>query len=739
MLALPWPVLRAIEENAVIMEDPMPGEDLNETVSGTETDTRENDTTEANALETGAPATGSQITKEIVLPPADDGNTFDAAETSDAEESEIPDAEESEIPVPDAAEIPALDAADLTTDENNQDTVAEPGTEDELTGDELPEMDAMPDGMLTKDAAVLAESNPGIYTKTDDNIYHRVEGDKILQTNKAGDIVIYVPQGAVYTVERENSGALYCWWQWDTPPEDERIEVLIANKGLLPYNKKWIGGNEVDTYQHNHAKVSVRADAAAGENAVLQSAKGPGHGLEKHCVTMYVIAPITVTYRMNDGTENPVVFDQEGQHGFGITEGYTTGTEGTSQRMTVSTVRPSREGYAFLGWNTDPDAGVADPKYEAGQTFQTTGNLTLYAQWKPLEGSYTVQYYKDNAAGEPELTDTDPESQPGKTGDVISYQTDKYPNYTVRQAVQVIEEGREVPIDPAVPGSDRLMITSEGGEVVIKVYYKRDEKDYTVHYHLEDPDCPENDRTYTEAAGEPVTGSGKFGTQIDLSRYTQKEFAGFLYEKTECNSEDEAGNPVISEDGTARIDIYYKRLSYPAHWIVRISDRPEDHSLDRTEEYRYEAKITPPEITAPFGYVWSGWPGDVPETMPALAAGETLTFTATLEKTVGDLVIAKEQDAGGATAVYTIHSEDGNYTKEVMLTGGGSVTVKGLPAGNYTVREQSWSWNGTQENRVEVKKNESATTAFRAGGTNTSWLFGEAVSRLLSGVTAGSD
>ena len=51
-----------------------------------------------------------------------------------------------------------------------------------------------------------------------------------------------------------------------------------------------------------------------------------------------------------------------------------------NQIATISTQKPTREGYWFKGWNTQPD-GSGTP-YEGGQQTQIQGNVTLYAQWE---------------------------------------------------------------------------------------------------------------------------------------------------------------------------------------------------------------------------------------------------------------------------------------------------------------------------------------------------------------------
>lgn len=52
------------------------------------------------------------------------------------------------------------------------------------------------------------------------------------------------------------------------------------------------------------------------------------------------------------------------------------------QAFTLPTCTFSRNGYEFIGWNTQPD-GTGE-KYEAGDTISLSANTTIYAQWKEI-------------------------------------------------------------------------------------------------------------------------------------------------------------------------------------------------------------------------------------------------------------------------------------------------------------------------------------------------------------------
>lgn len=96
---------------------------------------------------------------------------------------------------------------------------------------------------------------------------------------------------------------------------------------------------------------------------------------------------ITLTYDANGGTGAPASETQ-------------TVNVGEQAHFVVSSVKPEREGYEFLGWNVNPKGTRAD--WVAGDTMNTVESVTLYAVWQakpePVE-KFTVTY-TDGVEGE---------------------------------------------------------------------------------------------------------------------------------------------------------------------------------------------------------------------------------------------------------------------------------------------------------------------------------------------------
>ena len=88
----------------------------------------------------------------------------------------------------------------------------------------------------------------------------------------------------------------------------------------------------------------------------------------------------TITYNANGGTGAPAA------------QNFTP----SNNSVTISTTKPTRANYAFVGWSTSNTATSAN--YEAGKTYTFTSNTTLYAVWAPI---YFLTFNANNGTGAP--------------------------------------------------------------------------------------------------------------------------------------------------------------------------------------------------------------------------------------------------------------------------------------------------------------------------------------------------
>lgn len=134
-----------------------------------------------------------------------------------------------------------------------------------------------------------------------------------------------------------------------------------------------------------HKKPCKWTTATACENA------NPGYKCRSTDGTCWMKGdPIsyTISYNANGGSGAP---------------GSQTKTHGTD--LTLSSTKPTRNGYKFSKWTTGKDGSGTN--YASGATYNTNANITLYAIWKTNSSGgdtttkYTVSYNANGGSGTP--------------------------------------------------------------------------------------------------------------------------------------------------------------------------------------------------------------------------------------------------------------------------------------------------------------------------------------------------
>lgn len=97
-------------------------------------------------------------------------------------------------------------------------------------------------------------------------------------------------------------------------------------------------------------------------------------------VTVPAWTSYTVKYNANGGSGAP-----------------SSQTKWKDQALTLSTTKPTRTGYTFLGWSTSSSATSAT--YAAGASYTSNASVTLYAVWKAV--TYAVKYNANGGSGAP--------------------------------------------------------------------------------------------------------------------------------------------------------------------------------------------------------------------------------------------------------------------------------------------------------------------------------------------------
>lgn len=133
--------------------------------------------------------------------------------------------------------------------------------------------------------------------------------------------------------------------------------------------------------------------------------------------------------------------------------------------LTVSNVRPTRQGYTFAGWYDN--AELTGDQVQPGGSVKLEKNTTLYAKWTPQQVPYTVEYYKevyDNATGTTRYVYDSSTSQRALTDSTVRAIDAAAPPTST-----TIGTGYEKDIDKNTAST---VIIKPDGTSVLQVYYK---------------------------------------------------------------------------------------------------------------------------------------------------------------------------------------------------------------------------------------------------------------------------
>jgi uncharacterized repeat protein (TIGR02543 family) len=293
-------------------------------------------------------------------------------------------------------------------------------------------------------------------------------------------------------------------------------------------------------------------------------------------------------------------------------------------------------------------------------------------------------------------------------------------------------------------------LTAEG--LKLELYYDRIE--YPYEFRFVDQDTKEE-------IADSVTGSARYQKQVTQSA---KSIPGY----TLVSAENQAITIAVEAGETAVINVrtfYYTEQTVDIKYQV-VGPVESCGTLDNYQENTVKVingEVTGSTPTANENFKFVGWYKDEACTQPVdeswvdasnkLTPGKTKNYGTDAEKVMGyeaatyyakfeydvaDLTITKsgcESIDENQSFIFNVTGPDG-YSATVAINGNGSVTIKGLKVGTYTVTEQTgWSWRytGTGAQSISILPTQTNTVAFTNTRSNAKWLGGDAYANNIFG------
>ncbi len=295
----------------------------------------------------------------------------------------------------------------------------------------------------------------------------------------------------------------------------------------------------------------------------------------------------TVSYNANGGSGAPAS---------------QTKTEGVS--LTLSSTKPTRSGYTFLGWGTSSSSTVAS--YSAGGVYTNDASITLYAVWSKIPSTYTVSYNANGGSGAP------------------SSQT-KTENVTLKLSITKPTRSGYTFLGWGTSSSATSAAYSAGGNytanasITLYAVWSKNVSYYTVSYNANGGSGAPSSQTKTE--GVSLTLSS---TKPTRSGYT---FLGWATSSGATSPSYYPGGSYTSNASITLYAVWSKVLS-----TYTVSYNANGGSGAPSAQTKTEGVALTLSSTTPFrsGYSFLGWGTSASSTSPSYSAGGTYTANASI-------------------------------------------------------------------------------------------------------------
>lgn len=163
-------------------------------------------------------------------------------------------------------------------------------------------------------------------------------------------------------------------------------DVVVSNKSISHRHDTgtgWSTDNQTKLYEYTsdtgydrqHTNRTIKFYASFSGIAMLN-----GTMYANNYVTIVKKASYTVSFNANGGSNAP-----------------SSQTKWYGEALTLSSTKPTRTGYTFLGWGTSSSA--TSVKYNAGGSYTDNASDTLYAVWKA--NTYTIKFDANGGSNAP--------------------------------------------------------------------------------------------------------------------------------------------------------------------------------------------------------------------------------------------------------------------------------------------------------------------------------------------------
>lgn len=207
--------------------------------------------------------------------------------------------------------------------------------------------------------------------------------------NSKGRIGIYVKLTSTNTQTTRHT-EVWVWTKYSTSDStntfyyNDNATTATTSKGSVTINttsdSSWSTSNQKKIAEYDY---TFNRGTSALKRSVAAKLTGVNYiGATMSCTTTYTIpalASYKVTFNANGGSGAP-----------------SAQTKYYGKSLTLSSTKPTRSGYSFVGWGTT--ASDTSANYDPGDAYTSNSAITLYAIWKKV---ITLSYNANGGSGAP--------------------------------------------------------------------------------------------------------------------------------------------------------------------------------------------------------------------------------------------------------------------------------------------------------------------------------------------------